>query len=212
MNLEVNIPESLKEIKLKDYIKIVNLLSNSEDEHELVIKIKLASIITGLSLEDIVKIPAMELNGIFEYVVKILNEKPKLEPTIKVNGVEYGFIPDMETLKTNEYLDLTLYFGNDILKTIAILYRPIKRKIKNLYTIEDYKGVNDIEAYKDFPASAYVSCMLFFYNLMNDLLKTIPQYLEENLTMEEKLNLEVNGAGISQLTKLLEEIEQNMIP
>ena len=211
MNLEVRIPETLEEIKLKDYIQMVNLLSNSEDEHELVIKIKLASIATGLSLEDIVKIPAIELNEIFEYVVNMLNTKPKFNPIIKVNGKEYGFIPDIESLQTSEYLDLTLYYGNDFLKTIAILYRPVKQRIKNLYSIEEYKGLKDIEIYNEFPASAYVSCMLFFYDLMNDLLKIIPQYLEENLTEEQKAILEKNGGGISHLTNLLEEIDLNTI-
>lgn len=211
MKLNVTIPESLEEIKLKDYIKIVNLFSNAEDEHELVVKIKLTSIITGLSLEDVVKIPASELNEIFDTITNVLNQKPKFQPIIKVDGVEYGFIPDMESLMTSEYLDLTLYFGNDIAKTTAILYRPIKNKVKSLYTIQEYKGVKNIEVYDNFPASAYVSCMLFFYDLMNDLLKTIPQYLEENLTEEQKATLEKNGAGILHLTNLLEEIDLNTL-
>lgn len=211
MKLNVTIPESLEEIKLKDYIKIVNLLSNSDDEHELVVKIKLASLVTGLSLEDIVKIPANELNDIFEHIISILNKTPKFEQIIKVDGIEYGFIPDMESLSTAEYLDLSLYFGNDIAKTTAILYRPIKQKVKRLYSIQDYKGIKDIEVYDNFPASAYVSCMVFFYDLMNDLLKTIPQYLEENLTEEQKATLEKNGAGILHLTNLLEEIDLNTL-
>lgn len=210
MNIKYTIPESLDEINLKTYIQAINLLSNSDDEHELVVKIKLASIITGLSLNDIVKIPANELNQLFEYTTKLLQEKPKFKPIIKVDGVEYGFIPDMENLMTNEYLDLSLYFGVDILKTTAILYRPVEKKVKHLYTIQKYKGLNDVDIYNEFPASAYVSCVLFFWDLMNDLLNSIPQFLEKELTMEQKMNLEANGVGILQLTKSLEEIDLNM--
>lgn len=211
MVLDITIPENLKELKLKDYIKIVEVLKQVEDEHELVIKIKLASIVTGMSLQDVVKIPANDLNEIFELVTNLLNEKPKFEPIIKVDGKEYGFIPDLENLMTNEYLDLELYYGTDILKTVGILYRPIKNKVQRLYTIEEYKGVKNEDEYLNFPASAYVSCVLFFWTLQNDLLKIIPQFLKENLTEEERLLLEANGDGISQLTKLLEEIELNTI-
>mgnify|MGYP006911045350 FL=1 len=151
------------------------------------------------------------MNEIFTHITNILNHKPKFQQIIKVDGIEYGFIPDMEELKTNEYLDLTLYYGNDILKTTAILYRPIKNKVKRLYSIEEYNGLKDVDVYNNFPASAYVSCMLFFWSLMSDLLKSIPQYLEENLTMEQKATLAINGDGISQLTNLLEEIDLNII-
>lgn len=211
MNLEVRIPESLDDIKLKDYIKMVNLLSNVEDEHELIIKIRLAALSTGLPLEDIVKIPAMELNKIVDQVMAVLNEKPKLKPIIKVDGKEFGFIPDLENLMTNEYLDLSLFFGTDILKTTAVLYRPVKNKVKNLYTIEDYKGIKDIEIYDNFPASAYISCVLFFYSLANDCLKTIPAFLEANLTADQRVNLEASGAGISHLTKLVETIDLSIM-
>lgn len=210
MNIKYTIPESLDEINLKTYIQAINLLSNSDDELELVVKIKLASIITGLSLDDIVKIPAVELNELFEYTTKLLQEKPKFKPIIKVDGVEYGFIPDMENLMTNEYLDLSLYFGVDILKTTAILYRPVEKKVKHLYTIQKYKGLKDIDVYNEFPASAYVSCMLFFWNLLTDLVNTIPQYLSQKMTKEQQMILEINGVGMSQLTKLLEEIDLNM--
>ena len=210
MNIKYTIPESLDEINLKTYIQAINLLSNSDDEHELVVKIKLASIITGLELQDLAKIPIANLNELFDHFMKIIEEKPKFKPIVKVNGVEYGFIPDMENLMTNEYLDLTLYFGSDILKTTAILYRPVEKKVKNLYTIQKYKGLKDIDIYNEFPASVYVSCMLFFWNLQNDLLKTIPQYLIQKMTKEQQATLEANGVGMSQLTKLLEEIDLNM--
>ena len=207
MKLSINIPENLSEVKLRDYIQLVELFKNAEEEHETVLKIRAVSILTGISLEDVVKIPINELNDIFDIVNKVINETPKFQPIISVNGVDYGFIPDMENLMTNEYLDLELYFGKDILKTVSILYRPVKNRVKSLYTIEEYKGTKDFEKYNDFPASAYVSCMLFFWTLLNDLVKTIPQYLQENLTEEERIVLEANGAGILPLTKLLEEID-----
>ena len=210
MKLSLTIPENLNEIKLSTFIQLVNLFNNAEDDHELVVKIKAVSIALGISLEDTVKIPAFELNEIFEGIAQMMNQKPKLQPVINVNGKEYGFIPDMEELKTNEYLDLTIYYGTDILKTTAILYRPVKQKIKTLYSIEDYKGTKDCEIYNDFPASAYVSCMLFFYNLMNDLLKTFPQSLEKRITEKQKEVLEQNGVGRSQLISSLEEIASSM--
>jgi len=209
MKLSINIPENLSEVKLRDYIQLVELFKNAEQEHETVLKIRAVSILTGISLEDVVKIPINELNDIFDIVNKLINETPKFQPIISVNGIDYGFIPDMENLMTNEYLDLELYFGKDILKTVSILYRPVKNRVKSLYTIEEYKGTKDFEKYNDFPASAYVSCMLFFWTLLNDLLKTIPQYLEENLTESQRMDLEANGVGILQLTKLLEETDLN---
>lgn len=211
MKLNVTIPESLEEIKLKDYIKIVNLLSNEDETNETLIKVKVISILTKLSVENIKKIKKYDLDDLFQSLINVLNQKPKFKQIIKVDGIEYGFVPDMESLSTSEYLDLEMYFGKDIKKTTSILYRPIELKVKNLYKIQEYKGIKNIDVYDDFPASAYVSCTVFFYNLLKDLLKATHQYLEENLKEEQKVNLEKNGVGTLHLTKLLGEIDLNIL-
>jgi len=87
------------------------------------------------------------------------------------------------------------------------MYRPITRKFKDVYDIEKYKGTDDKEIFKNAPISVYLGAQVFFWNLTNDLLKLIPQYLEKELTAEQIADLEKNGVGLSQLSELVENID-----
>ena len=73
---------------------------------------------------------------------------------------------------------------------MAVMYRPITRKFKDVYDIEKYKGTDDKEIFKNASISVYLGAQVFFWNLTNDLLKLIPQYLEKELTAEQIADLE----------------------
>ena len=95
---------------------------------------------------------------------------------------------------------------------MAVLYRPIKKAFREVYTIEKYKGTdNHIELIRKAPASAYTSSLVFFWNLGKELLLHTTEYLAKNLTQEELTLLSANGVGIYQLTQLQEMIEQSIV-
>ena len=86
----------------------------------------------------------------------------------KLDGIQYGFIPDLDEMSFGEY-DLDTYIGNwkEIEKAMAVLYRPVVLSKGDKYVIEDYQPGNyDVMNYI---LSVMFSAVVFFYNLGIDL-------------------------------------------
>jgi len=202
--MDITIPTSLSEItclqlsKINEAVKII--------DNDTLLKMTIVSIVTSVTLDKVAKFSMTDINEISDSVLTLLTSKPEIE-VFKLNGVDFGFIPNLEEMKGNEYLDLEMYLESDIFKAMAVMYRPIKRKKNDLYTIEKYKGADKYsELMRQAPASAYLGAKVFFSTLAIDLLSVTPTYLLKNLTSSEVALLERNGVGISQLTSSLEEI------
>ena len=92
-------------------------------------------------------------------------------------------------------------------KAMSVLYRPIKYKKGHKYNIEPYNGMN--ERLKQMPLDVVFSAMVFFYNLNNELIQTILNYLQKEtskLTTQQRERLEASGVGINQSMELLKEM------
>ena len=201
----MRLPQNLSEVTIEKYIKAINIIEN--EDVELGIMLRLLNLFTGKSIEQLMEYPLSELDKNYQHIAKVLNEKPKFEKTFYIDGKEFGFIPNLEQMKSGEYIDLTNNLGKDILSSMAVMYRPITRKFKDVYDVEKYNGTDNKEVYKNAPISVYLGAQVFFWNLTNDLLKLIPQYLEKELTAEQLADLEKNGVGLSQLNELVENID-----
>ena len=205
----MRVPNSLNEITIDKYLKAIDIINN--EDVELVVMLRLLNIFTGKSIEQLVEYPLAELDKNYQHIARVLNEKPKFQKTFFLDGKEYGFIPNLEQMKSGEYIDLTNNLGKDILASMAVMYRPITRKFKDVYDIEKYKGTDEKDIFKNAPISVYLGAQVFFWNLTNDLLKLIPEYLEAELTAEQRADLEKNGVGLSQLKELAENIDLNLL-
>ena len=147
-----------------------------------------------------------------EYIVNTLTEmfeqKPNLVTKFKLNNKEYGFHPQLDDLTLGEYIDLDTFIGDweNIEKAMAVLYRPVVNKLKDKYTIEEYKVGRDVEIL-DMPMDAVLSSIFFLWNLGLDLSKTMMNYLDKEQTqaLTQYLNSQPNGVGITQFTDLLKE-------
>ena len=130
-----------------------------------------------------------------------------------MNGIDYGFIPDLENMTFGEYVDLDTFIGDyeNMHKAMGVLYRPITQRYKDKYLIEEYSG-DDSDKMKDMPMDAVLSSILFFYHLGMELSKTMLNYLqeEETQTIVQQLNLEKNGDGINQFSDSLKVILQDL--
>ena len=201
----MRLPQNLNEITIDKYIKAINIIEN--EDVELVVMLRLLNLFSGKSLEQLVEYPLAELDKNYQQIAKVLNEKSKFQKTFFLDGKEYGFIPNLEQMKSGEYIDLTNNLGKDILASMAVMYRPVTRKFKDVYDIEKYKGTDEKDIFKNAPISVYLGAQVFFWNLTNDLLKLMPQFLEKELTAEQIADLEKNGVGLSQLSELVENID-----
>jgi hypothetical protein len=205
--MRIEVPQSLNQITIGQFLKWKNAVEKSSEEF---LQFQLVSIFCNIDLNEVIKIPFKQFEEIISTIGTALSEQPKHVERFKMNGVDYGFIPNLDSITTAEYIDLDAYIETDVLKAMMVMYRPIENSFSNLYNIKEYSGTDGFEIMKDAPASVYLGAKVFFWNLSSDLLKYLPKYLDRETTEAEKTILEQNGVGISQLTQSLQTILPNM--
>jgi hypothetical protein len=101
-------------------------------------------------------------------------------------------------------------------KAMAVLYRPITDKSKDLYLIEEYESaLKYADNMKYMPTNVALGAMVFFYRLGSKLSNHMLQYIKKEmqsnpLSEVEKKFLEQNGVGINQFTQSLKEMSQSL--
>jgi len=207
MKVEINVPDNLSEIRLEQYQKFVKLYTGEVTEEFLALK--MLEIFCGVKLSEAYQMRFKDVDGVVELLSSLLNEKPNLVQRFAMNGVEYGFIPNLDDMSFGEYIDLDTYIGDwqNIHRAMAVLYRPIKDKKGERYNIVPYEIV-DAEVYKQMPLDAVIGSVLFFYRLGIDLSRAMTNYLEESKEsrLVQYLTSEANGDGINHYTHLLKGI------
>jgi len=115
------------------------------------------------------------------------------------------------------YIDAEEYLKDisTLNKAMAALYRPIKTKKGNLYTIEQYEGSGIwADVMKFAPLNVALGMQVFFWNLGIELSNATIQSLQEKkmeLSEAEKKRLEESGVGINQFMQQLEEVRLNLM-
>ena len=202
--MEITIPTSLKDINCFQFHKLDEAIKTIDNE--ALLKFVAISNLCNIKSEDLLNFKMSDINEIYDQLTIVLNEKPKVEH-FTIDGVKYGFIPNIEEMSGAEFFDAETYFDNDIFKFMSVVYRPIKKEFGEVYKIKKYKGSDDLSSVMlKAPASAYVSAKVFFSTLLIDLLTVMPASILKNLTSSEVALLEKNGVTMSQLMNLLEEI------
>ena len=211
MKIEVIIPNDLSEITLDQYQRFLKIQENNTDEKFLTSK--MIEIFCGIKLPEVLKMRVNDVSLITNILSEMFENIPQLVQRFKMNGVEYGFIPDLDDMSLGEYIDLDTYLGDweNMHRAMAVLYRPIKNKSGNRYNIKEYDG-KGFEDMKDMPLDAVLSSIVFFYNLGIELSKAMMNYLEttEEEALTEFLNSQPNGVGINQFTHSLTGILQDL--
>ena len=210
MRKEVIVPNSLNEITLAQYQKFLKIQDNNDDESFLAIK--MIEIFCGIRSDLILKMKATSIRDITNVLSEMFKETPPLVKEFTMNGVDYGFIPNIEDMTFGEYVDLDTYIGDfdNIEKAMGVLYRPIIQRYSNKYLIEEYKG-DKSDLMKDMPMDAVLGSIVFFYHLGMDLSRTMLSYLQEGeMNSAQRQILEENGGGINQFTDSLKGILEDL--
>jgi len=204
MEVKIKVPTDLSDIPLYQYQEFHKVLevNKDADANDLFIQEKMLQIFCDLPLSDALKYRKTDIDNVTEMIAKTLEQKPDLVRNFTIGDIEFGFVPKLEDMTFGEYIDLDNSIGDikNLHKAMAVLYRPVKQKIKEKYLIEDYRGDNYHQAMLHTPMDAVVSSMLFFWNLGIELSKAMIAYLQEahkeDLTPEQISVL--NGDGINQ--------------
>jgi hypothetical protein len=173
---------TLRDLTIEDYIVLINISSSFSNDDTRIKK----EMIKHFKLD---KLPIGETDNIILSITDILSHKPNFIQRFTLDGVEYGFIPNLDIITTAEWVDIENYQGEQTQadKLVSILYRPIKRSLKfwkkDYYSIEEYNGTND--KLRKAPLEVYLGALVFFYHLGKSLLDHIDTYTNR-LTQEQK--------------------------
>ena len=181
MNAKIKIPTRLSEITLRNYREVERIHKSKMDDTDKVINT--VSCLCNLSTSDTKSIQWDEVIGIYNRLIGVMNQEAFFTNRFTIDGVEYGFIPNLDKMSIGEYSDIDTFMAdeNNETKIMSVLYRPIKAQAHGMYEIENYTGDEDWEVILNAPMNAVESGKVFFYNLGSDLLKAIPPYLDKAL-------------------------------
>jgi hypothetical protein len=214
MKLQITIPTSLDEITLEQYQKFLSIAKDNPDGE--FIQHKMVEIFCGIDLKNAAKISFKDVNEITSNLSNLFTQKYDLKRTFKLGNTEFGFITNLDEITLGEYTDLDKYISDwdKMHNAMAVLYRPITKKLKDKYQIEEYNGsYTYCDAMKYAPVDVVLGAVVFFYTLGNELLKSTIHYLENNKEFQNIVNnhnLEVNGVGIHHSMLLLKETLEDL--
>ena len=211
MKVDLIVPNSLKEITLKQYQKFIKIQKENDDPYFL--QCKMIEIFCNLDSNAVRNIKLSDADKIVNVLNLMFEEKPKLINTFKLGKIEYGFIPKLEDISLGEYVDLDTYMGDWDNMHIAmnVLYRPITEKIKDKYLIEDY-NTESKDKLDEIPLDVVLGSVFFLYNLGMELSTVMLNYLEEeevNNLMQQQ-TFQKNGVGTKVSLDSLKEILQDL--
>ncbi len=210
MNKTLIVPSSLNDIPLQQMLEYQQL--NPElDDHEKAIQA--VSIFCNISVKEVTQIPYEVLSRTVDLIKKALDEKPKFEHKFELNGVKYGFVPNLDELSTGSFVDIENYYKNkELYRVLSVLYRPITIEgQKGRYDIEPYKGKIN-EEFRLIPSGIAYGAMVFFWTLGIDLLNCTLKFLEENPKVQAmSMASPINGDGLVLSTGYVTEILQELI-
>lgn len=211
MKAYIDVPDSLSDIKLRQYQKFVKETKDNEDTD--FIQNKIIEIFCNVRASDVKKIKYTDIKKISNRINKLFEEKPALVRNFNLYGVNYYFIPNLDDISLGEYIDIDTYISewDNIHIAMNVLYRPLKQKLKEKYLIEDYNENNNT-VLQDMPLDAVMSSIFFFYHLGNDLLKVIVNYLQNNQEIQQALDQTSvkSGDGITVSMLSLKETLRNL--
>jgi len=195
--MKIVIPNSLNEITLGQYQEFYKLTESTDAK---LVERRMIEIFCEVPMKYVNQMKAIDVKEIIQILTQMLENKPSLVNLFKMDGVEYGFIPDLDDMTFGEYVDLDTFIGDteNLHRAMNVLYRPIKIKKNGRYQIVDY----DSEKFKDMlgmPMDAVISSILFFYHLGIDLSQIMMNYSKNKNEkhLMQYLISEKNGVGIS---------------
>lgn len=220
--LTINIPTSLRGIKLSQWQRFMKVYqANKDNKDGKFLNLKMLEIFCGVDLKLAHKLPLNTFDDVLEHVSMLLASDVSRINTFKLKGVdgvevEFGLIPNLDKMSYGEFEDLEnyIYDDNTLHKAMAVLYRPIMYKKKDRYLIHEYKGTDEMaEVMRDTPLDVALGAKVFFWTLARKLGNYIlDSTLQELLKKEEgssEKRLAENGEDIKQyIHSLMEKLKE----
>ena len=186
---EFKLISSWEDVTMEKWLKLVDFQEGTKSEEAEETIAALSDIPKQLVKELALKDVAVIMSKIAELQAK---QDSSLKRIIEIDGKEYGFHPDLDSITLGEYADIETFIKNGIEKSLpelmAVLYRPIKEKKNDIYIIDAYDGNIRLrtDEMKKMSAEQVQSALVFFYHFAKELSMILPLYLMERLKETKK--------------------------
>lgn len=214
--MKITIPTTLKDITLRRYQKYQMVLERLEKQNasEDMLMMNKISCLCDLTLEQVMNIEMVDIWKISRIIDDVLRTEPELVEKFTLKDIKFGWLPDLDSMKYGEFLDLNNNISSweNMHIAMGVLYRPILQEDnKGRYNIEKYEGDKYHEVLKDMSLEAVIGCMVFFWNLGMDCVIAITNYLESKETkFQKQLNLLESGVGLQPSMNSLKAMLQSL--
>ena len=213
--MKILVPTDINDITLEQFQKFSKI--NTEDQEEEFLLHKTIEIFCDVDIALVSKFPLKDVKEIVEEITAVLDQKAPFTDRFELDGIQYGFIPDLSAMSLGEYIDLEdgLKDTKEFHKAASVMYRPIVKSFKELYSIDGYDASLDRQQLmKSAPIGIISAAVVFFYSIVKELLKGSQSYSNQQLTkaqtiLERDSSLQ-NMAGSPAYTHYVEVIAQNI--
>ena len=214
MKAQITIPDNLNELSIGQYQKFLTVTDGLEGEF---LNQRTVEVFTQTPFNRVLTMSHKDVKDIANSMIDLLSGQVEFQHRFKIKDVEFGFMPDMENMTSAEFADLSRYIGDwqTMHRAMAVMFRPIVEQRKDAYEIAEYNGTKDFgDLMKFAPLGIAMGAMVFFYNLVNDLLNFTQLYILEEAAKEiiaEQHNLVRSGAFTKTSIHLLKEILDDLV-
>lgn len=181
--LTITVPKDYSAITLKQYLQFQEELQNYKDDPEAIETI-LLHYICGVPAEYVSKIDSETFGKIRTDLKSFMNNTDyPLQRFVTIEGIEYGFEPNLSKMSYGAYLDIAKYdtitIDKNWSKIMDILYRPVTNKTGALYEIKSYDGSINEDKWLSVGMDVHFGTLFFFSGLLSDLVNSTQKSLRE---------------------------------
>jgi len=213
--MKIQVPTHINDITLEQYQRFA--LINTEEQDKEFFMFKTIEIFCGVDIALVSKMRLKDAESISNEVLEVLQQNVPFTNKFELEGVKYGFIPDLQAISLGEFIDLEegLSKDKDFHKAASVMFRPIVKEFGELYTIDGYEASTEAHhIMKQAPVGIISAAIVFFYSIAKELLKASQDFSsqekEEAMTILEKLNSQRNTGGLTLSTLYAEAMLQSI--
>lgn len=209
--LKLKLPDHIGEITLGQYQEDEALKADKSIKKSELYKRRIA-LYCGIDYSQLQRIKKKDCTKLLNQIDTALTLTPAFENRFTMDGVEYGFIPNLDKIELDVFEGMS--FGEfvdgeavadkveELHHLMAILFRPVTKSDRfGNYQIEEYNGTfNTAEKMKGMPLSIVNMALDFFLRLSQELGTRILMYMPDLIRERgELLDTLKNGDGTQRL-------------
>lgn len=197
--ITITVPTDWSAVTLRKYIQLQKDLETYKDNDDATTAV-LFHHLCNVGADVVQKLDINTFQNISKDLASFMHKTEyPLKQIITIDGIEYGFEPNLSEMAYGAYIDLSKYESLSMDKkwaeAMSILYRPIVKKAGKFYDIRPYEGMILDEIFLDVTMDIHFGAMGFFFSILKDVQKGILKYLSQQKEVPHNILsiLEENG-------------------